>query len=669
MQLKFDAATCQNLEQSSRLEWLEANGLGGFASGTVSGIHTRRYHGLLTAALNPPVGRMLFVAKFEDTLIVDGQRVELSANRYNGVVHPQGHDYLSEFRLDPFPTWVYDIGDVEIEKRVFMAQGLDATVVEYEVRGLCKNCRLEVRPLIAFRDHHATTHSNEAIDGAFDWEEDGLVSIQLYDGLPRVYFGADYSNCEKTGYWYNRFEYAEEQARGLDFQEDLFQPFVLHFNLANSPKAVVITSLTGIPAHEATAMREQERRRRLTLRRHSPLPDPFIEDLAEAADQFVVLRGEGHSIIAGYPWFGDWGRDTMIALPGLTLVTGRFDVACGILQEFSKAMNRGMLPNRFPDAGDTPEYNTADATLWFFEAVRAYLHYSNDVTFVHNELYPCLLEAMDWHLRGTRHGIRCDADGLLLTGEPGVQLTWMDAKVGDWVVTPRHGKPVEIQALWYNALRILEDLSRRFGDTARARQMDDLARYAQRSFLAQFWDQDRGYLLDNTGDAAIRPNQIFAASLHYSMLDQEQIEAVVRCIDHHLLTPFGLRSLSPEDPAYRGRYAGGVYERDSAYHQGSVWLWLMGPFLTAYSRVHPGSPRLRELLHGMQPNLREACVGQLSEIADGDPPFTPGGCFAQAWSVAEILRAATENCAATSAQPAERQSPQVPEKELALRAP
>jgi predicted glycogen debranching enzyme len=664
MHLKFDAATCQDLQQSSRLEWLETNGLGGFASGTISGIHTRRYQGLLTAALNPPVGRMLLVAKFEDTLIVDGKRVELSANRYSGAVHPQGHEYLREFRLDPFPTWVYEIGEAQVEKRVFMAHGLDATVVEYEVKGLCNNCRLEVRPLIAYRDHHATTHSNEAIDGSFEWEEEGLVSVQLYDGLPRVYFGADYSKCEQTGHWYNRFEYAEEQARGLDFQEDLFQPFVLHFNLANSPKAVVIVSRTGIPAHEATTIREQERRRRLTLRRHSPLPEPFIEDLAEAADQFIVRRGEGHSIIAGYPWFGDWGRDTMIALPGLTLVTGRFEVACGILQEFSSALNKGMLPNRFPDAGDMPEYNTVDATLWFFEAARAYLHYSHDVTFVQEELYPCLVEAMDWHLRGTRHGIHADTDGLLLAGEPGVQLTWMDAKIGDWVVTPRHGKPVEIQALWYNAIRTLEEFALRFGDTARAVQMDELARRVQRNFLAQFWDPQRGYLLDNTDDASIRPNQIFAVSLHFSMLDQDQAAAVVGTVEQHLLTPLGLRSLSPQDPAYRGRYTGGVYERDSAYHQGSVWLWLMGPFLTAYARVHPGSPRLRELLNGLEGHLREAGVGQMSEIADGNAPFTPRGCFAQAWSVAELLRAATENVGNKTGTPVDLLS--APVKENAI---
>ena len=643
MRLLFDEMTCQDLEKSSRLEWLETNGLGGSASGTVSGIHTRRYHGLLTSALHPPVGRMLLVAKFEDTLVVDGYRVELSANRYDGAVHPQGYEYLREFRLDPFPTWVYEIGEARVEKRVFMVHGQDATVVEYEVKGMCKNCHLEIRPLVAYRDYHATTHSNDVIDRSVEWEEEGLVSVRPYDGLPRVYFGADYRKCEPTGYWYNRFQYAEEQARGLDFQEDLFQPFVLHFDLADSPKAVVIVSREAIPAHQATALREQERLRRMALRRHSPVSDPFLEDLTEAADQFVVRRGEGHTIIAGDPWFGDWGRDTMIALPGLTLVTGRFEVAAGILQEFAKALDHGMLPNRFPDAGEAPEYNTVDATLWFFEAIRAYLHYAQDEALVRDELYPRLLNAMDWHLRGTRYGIRADDDGLLMAGEPGVQLTWMDAKIGDWVVTPRHGKPVEIQALWYNAIRTLQELALRFGDSARAAQMGELAARARRSFLEQFWDSERGYLLDNTGDASIRPNQIFAASLHYSMLDPLQAAAVVETVERHLLTPLGLRSLSPSDPEYRGRYMGGVLERDSAYHQGSVWPWLMGPVLSAYARVHPGSPRIGELLNGVRPHLREAGIGQVSEVADGDPPYTPGGCFAQAWSVAELLRAGAEN--------------------------
>lgn len=645
MRLRCGEEVCHDLEQSSRLEWLETNGLGGFAAGTVSGIHTRRYHGLLTSALHPPVGRMLLVAKFEDTLVVGDHRVELSANRYPGAVHPQGYEYLREFRLDPFPTWVYEIGNVVVEKRVFMVHGQDATVVEYEVKGLCHRCKLEVRPLVAYRDYHATTHSNEALDRGYEWEEDGLVSVAPYAGLPRVFFAADFRNCEPTGHWYNRFEYAEEKARGLDFQEDLFQPFVLHFDLAHSPKAVVIVSREAIPAHEATALREQERMRREALRRQSPLPDPFLEDLTEAADQFAVRRGEGHSIIAGYPWFGDWGRDTMIALPGLTLVTGRFDVARGILREFAQALDRGMLPNRFPDAGEAPEYNTVDATLWFFEAARAYLTYSQDETFVRNELYPQLTEAMDWHLRGTRYGIRAEEDGLLHAGEPGVQLTWMDAKIGDWVVTPRHGKPVEIQALWYNAIRTLQELAERFGDKEQAVSLDELAGRARASFLAQFWDAERGYLLDNTGDASIRPNQIFAVSLPYTMLDREQAVAVVDTVEAHLLTPLGLRSLAPDDPAYRGRYEGGVVERDSAYHQGSVWLWLMGPFVTAYARLYPGSPRLAELLEGMRGHLREAGLGQMSEIADGDPPHTPRGCFAQAWSVAEILRAAVETAA------------------------
>jgi predicted glycogen debranching enzyme len=332
----------------------------------------------------------------------------------------------------------------------------------------------------------------------------------------------------------------------------------------------------------------------------------------------------------------------MIALPGLTLVTGRFDVARSILSEYAKSMSEGMLPNRFPDRGETPEYNTVDATLWFFEAARAYLHYSKDEAFVREVLYPRLVESMDWHLRGTRFGIHADEDGLLAAGAPGVQLTWMDAKVGDWVVTPRHGKPVEIQALWYNAIRTLGELAERFGDVDRAGEMEELARRARKSFLDQFWDPARGYLLDNIGDASIRPNQIIAASLHYTMLDEAQASAVVETVERHLLTPLGLRSLSPADPAYRGRYIGGVRERDSAYHQGPVWLWLMGPFLSAYARLYPGSPRLRELLDGLRGHLREGGIGQLSEIADSDPPHTPRGCFAQAWSVAEVLRAAAE---------------------------
>lgn len=651
MKLQFDEMVCRDLERSSRLAWLETNGLGGFASGTVSGVHTRRYHGLYTSALQPPVGRALLVAKFEDTLIVDGYPVDLSANRYRGAVHPQGYEYLREFRMDPFPTWVYEIGDVVVEKRVFMVHGRDATAVEYEVKGLCKNCRLEVRPLIAFRDYHATTHANPALHSGFSWEEDGLVSVQPYEGLPRVFFGADFRSCEPTGHWYHQFEYEEEQARGLDAHEDLFQPFVLHFDLSHSPKAVVVVSRESILAHEVTALRERERQRRQELRKQSPVADPFLEDLTEASDQFLVRRGDGHSIIAGYPWFGDWGRDTMIALPGLTLVTGRFDVARSILAEYARSMSEGMLPNRFPDRGETPEYNTVDATLWFFEAARAYLQYSKDEAFVREVLYPRLVESMDWHLRGTRYGIHAEEDGLLAAGAPGVQLTWMDAKVGDWVVTPRHGKPVEIQALWYNAIRTLGELADRFGDQTTAEQMENLAPRARKSFLEQFWDPGRGYLLDNTGDATIRPNQIIAASLHYTMLDEAQASAVVETVERHLLTPLGLRSLSPADPAYHGRYIGGVRERDSAYHQGPVWLWLMGPFLTAYARLHPESPRLREWFDGLRGHLREGGIGQFSEIADADPPHTPRGCFAQAWSVAEVLRAAAET-QGWAAQPA-----------------
>jgi predicted glycogen debranching enzyme len=637
---------CRDVEHSSRKEWLETNGLGGFASGTVSGIHTRRYHGLLTAALDPPARRMLLVAKLEDTIVVGDRRVELSANRYPGTVHPQGFEYLHQFRLDPFPEWVYDIDGVRLHKRIFMVHGRDATIVEYEVRGLAAHCTVEIRPLIAYRDYHSTTHSNEAINRQIEYDDERIVSVQLYEGLPRVFFGADYRSCEPTGHWYHSFEYAEEKARGLDYREDLFQPFVLRFDLADSPKAVVIVARQAIPSHEATALRERERARRAALRKTAPISDPFTEDLAEAADQFLVRRGEGHTVIAGYPWFGEWGRDTMIALPGLTLATGRYDIARGVLKEYASLMSQGMLPNRVPDFGDRPEYNTVDATLWFFEAVRAYLQYSHDEPFVLKELLPLLKDSVEWHLRGTRFGIQAGADGLLQSGVPGVQLTWMDAKVGDWVVTPRHGKPVEIQALWYNAIRILQALAARNSDTELAQRMGALAERVRTAFSTQFWLEDRGYLADcvseEGADPALRPNQVIALSLHYSMVDQARAERAFGAVTRELLTPFGLRTLAPSDSRYRGTYQGGVRERDTAYHQGSAWPWLMGPYLTAYGKLYPGSPEPKRLLQAFAPHLWEGGLGQISELADGDPPHTLRGCIAQAWSVGELLRAASE---------------------------
>ena len=652
--IRFGHEICRSLEAGLRREWLETNGIGGFASSTIIGLNTRRYHGLLTAATKPPLGRYVLLSKLEETLIVGGRPFELSANRYPGVVHPQGVLYLKEFWLDPFPVFLYQVDGAEIEKRVFMVQGENTTVVEYELRGLDGNpvpeCVLELRPLIAFRDYHATTHRNGALNPAVEVIP-GRATVAPYDGLPALHFAHNASELELTGHWYENFEYDAERDRGLDYREDLFNPFVVRFPLNQPASATLIASTERRDAAQAADLRRSAVQHRAQVLAASPSEEPLVRALVAAADQFIVRRGDLKTIIAGYHWFGDWGRDTMIALPGLTLVTARTDVAKSTLLAYANSLDRGMLPNRFPDAGESPEYNTVDATLWLLEAVRALVKYTGDLTFVRNCLYDRLKEIIDWHLRGTRYGIQVDRDGLLASGEPGVQLTWMDAKIGDWVVTPRHGKPVEIQALWYNALQVMEDLARQFRDSATENLVGELAARARDSFRRQFWNEEAGCLFDVVSgdfrDPAIRPNQILAVSLPHSMLPGGKARQVVDVVQRELLTPLGLRSLSPADPHYRARYEGGVWERDSAYHQGTVWPWLMGPFITAYVRVHRRTEQARTQaalwLADFAKHLSTAGLGQISEIADGEAPHQPRGCVAQAWSVAELLRAAVED--------------------------
>jgi predicted glycogen debranching enzyme len=619
------------LESGSRREWLETNGIGGFASSTVIGLNTRRYHGLLVAATQPPVDRMVLLSKFEETLVVGERRFELSCNRYPGVIHPQGHVYLREFRSDPFPTFVYEIDGLELTKTVFMPHGENTTVIEYALAG--GQAMLELRPLIAFRDYHSTTHQNSSIDGRLRIEP-GRVACSPYQGCPTLYLAHTDGEVRPDGDWYRNFEYTVEQERGLDFQEDLFNPLLLTFRIADLAPATVVASTEPRDAGCAPQLRAREAARRVAVLRDVPADDSFTRALVRAADQFIVKRGEESTVIAGYHWFSDWGRDTMIALPGLTLATGRYEEARRILLAFAASVDRGMLPNRFPDAGETPEYNTVDATLWFFEAARAYLAYTGDYGFVRTRLLDVLADIVAWHERGTRYGIRVDEDGLLLAGEPGVQLTWMDAKIGDWVVTPRHGKPVEIQALWYNALRVMADLS---GDP----KYTAMARKARDHFAPLFWNQEAGCLYDvvngDTRDGSIRPNQILAVSLFHSMLPDDLAARVVDTVERHLLTPYGLRSLAPSDPQYRGRYEGGPSSRDSAYHQGTVWPWLIGPFVTAYTRVHGRPPDWQEPFR----QYLEEQGGQLPEVFDGDAPHRAGGCMAQAWSVAELLRCLT----------------------------
>jgi predicted glycogen debranching enzyme len=653
--IQFKRETCRDVEAALQREWLETNGLGGFASSTIIGLNTRRYHGLLVAATRPPVGRLVLLSKLEETLLIDGKRFDLSANRYPGVIHPQGFHHLKQFRLDPFPVFTYEVEGIELEKSVFMIHGENSTVVHYELRknnrpDVPKNMRLEIRPLIAFRNHHGTTHENSAINPAVQ-EHSGLASVTPYHGLPSLHLAHNATELQHTGDWYRNFEYDAEHERGLDFSEDLFNPFILCFDLRLRRQASIIASTERRDVTQAVEYRRAEITRRRKALVASPIEDTFAQNLAAASDQYLVSRGHEKAVIAGYHWFGDWGRDTMIALPGLTLPTGKYEVARSILRTFAKHVDQGMLPNRFPDVGETPEYNTVDASLWFFEAARAYLSYTSDLEFVRDELYPVFADIISWHARGTRYGIRVDDSGLLASGEVGVQLTWMDAKVGDWVVTPRRGKPVEIQALWYNALCIMEDLARRFGDHAAEKRYRHMAAVAQWSFNRLFWNEKLGCLYDvvNGGqpDPSIRPNQIFAVSMPHNMLPEDRARRVVEKVEEHLLTSFGLRTLAPSDPQYRGHYTGGPTERDGAYHQGTVWPWLLGPFITAYIKVNGGSEEARRQaqawLSPLESQLAEAGLGHVSEIFEGDAPHRPCGCIAQAWSVAEILRVYLED--------------------------
>jgi predicted glycogen debranching enzyme len=650
--ISFDKSVCIDLQAGLGREWLEANGLGGFACGTITGANTRRYHGLLTAALNPPGGRMLLLSKLEETLVLGGHRIDLSTNEYAGAIHPEGYLLLSNFRLDPFPTWAFEVEGARLEKTVFMPQGSNTVQVEYKLLQAPQGTAivLEVRPLVAFRDYHSTTHENGVFNLALEIAPNA-ASLQPYQELPRLYFAHDASQLQEQSYWYKNFVYRMERERGLDFQEDLFNPFVLVWKLNKNQSATVIASTEQKEIREGVAIRNAELQRRHQLVALSPVDDPLVRALTVAADQFLAHRGEEWTVIAGYPWFTDWGRDTMISLPGLTLFTGRSDIAKSILRNFARHTDMGMLPNRFADSGEQPEFNSVDATLWFFEAARAYAAATDDYDFVRQELYPVFTEIIDFHIRGTRYNIKAEENGLLHAGAPGVQLTWMDAKIGDWVVTPRKGKPVEIQALWYNALRIMEDLAARVKDDEHRKKYSHLSSLASETFNRIFWNGDAQCLYDVVDgdllDRSIRPNQIFAVSLHHSMLSAERARAVVETVERELLTPVGLRTLSATDPQYRGTYQGDQRSRDSAYHQGTVWPWLLGPFISAYVKVNGGSAQSRsrahDLLRGIEKHLTEAGVGQISEIFDGDVPHHPRGCFAQAWSVAEVLRVLCED--------------------------
>ena len=639
--------------EPDRREWLETNGLGGYAMSTATGENTRRYHGLLVVATRPPVGRAVLLSKLEETLILGDRRVDLSTNRFPGVIHPAGFRFLTGFRKDPFPTFTWTVGGVILEKEVFMPHGENAVCVTWRLvtRGKAGPIGLEVRPLVAFRDSHALTRENATIDQTVEIGE-GRARLAPYKDLPALYVAHDGSGTQ-AGDWYRSFEYEEEERRVFDYREDLWHPLTVSYSFEEVPsgpaarrEAIVIASMSPRSAADLHPLRNSEISRREEIAARGG-GDPFIRKLLLAGDQFLVARGDLTTVIAGYPWFSDWGRDTMIALPGLTLATGRSEIAKEILLEFSRHVSEGMLPNRFPDGGEEPEYNTVDATLWYFEAVRAYVEATGDMALVGDRLFPLLSDIIAWHERGTRFGIRVDEDGLLASGADGQALTWMDARVNGRVITPRRGKPVEIQALWFNALSTMSDLAMSVGREDSSKVYRGAAEKCRRSFLAKFPEPGAGLadVVDRSArDASIRPNQIFAVSLHHSMVPGPLARRILETVTEHLLTPFGLRTLSPKDPAYRGRYEGGPEERDSAYHQGTVWPWLLGPYVEALLKTDGNGPAAgamaRAALEPLRAFLPGDGLGQLPEIFDGDLPHFPRGCVAQSWSVAELLRLA-----------------------------
>jgi predicted glycogen debranching enzyme len=667
---QYGREVCNHLAIAASREWLVTNGIGGYASGTISGILTRRYHGLLVAALKPPVARTLLLAKLDEIVGYNGQSYDLSANRWaDETISPQGYLNIESFSLEgTTPVWHFAFADGLLEKRIWMQQGENTTYIRYRYLRGSQPISLSLKALVNYRDHHGDTKGKSLFK--IDINEKNL-KIKAFTDAASLYLSAISPNPNQTHnfnwefnhIWYRNFALSVEKYRGLNETEDHLLAATGNCILQPGDSLTIVASTeSNAQLDSKVSLQEKSNRERKLLDfwdfSHS-IPSTsqtldrnhWIKQLVLAADQFIVDRSlpdnpKGKTIIAGYPWFTDWGRDTMIALPGLTIATGRYNIAKIILRTFARYVDRGMLPNVFPDAGETPHYNTVDATLWYFEAIRAYYEATKEREFL-AELFPLLIDIIEWHLKGTRYNIQMDDDGLLYAGESGVQLTWMDAKVADWVVTPRIGKPIEVNALWYNALvclnyfaAILDKSDSKYQKIAEK----------TRSHFSRFWYQEGGYCYDvldspEGNDPSFRPNQIFAVSLpsmglgaSLTPLQLSQQKMVIDKVAQKLLTSYGLRSLAREYINYTGIYGGNLLKRDASYHQGTTWSWLIGHFIQAHLRVYNNPELARSFLLPMANHLQDGCIGNISEIFDGDVPFLPRGCFAQAWSVAEVLR-------------------------------
>jgi len=658
-EVQFGREVCGELEIAESREWLVTNGLGGYASGTVAGTTTRRYHGLLVAALQPPVKRTVLVSGLDETVRYRGNNFSLATNRWvSGFLSPKGYLQIERFHLEGSkPVWRYAFEDALLEKRVWMKQGENTTYVRFSLVRGNESVDLDAKVLVNYRDFH---HTTQAQDWGTQVEpvEQGL-RVLASEGTTPFYLESATGSWTPRNEWYRNYFLTAEHNRGLDDHEDRLYAGQFHCELRVGESVTIVlsteqnTSLDGEEAltvqsnHEVKLFQNWQAKHAEICAMSAEEEPSWLWQLVLAADQFIVRRAlpgqaDGRSILAGYHWFNDWGRDTMIALPGLTLSMGRPEIARTILQSITPYVDRGMLPNNFPDAGGAPAYNSVDATLWFFEALRQYFEATQDREFL-RQLFPVLVGIIDAHVQGTRYNIKVDpTDALLYAGSPDVQLTWMDAKVGDWVVTPRIGKPVEINALWINALHTMAGFARRLERPGEG--YEKLAEKATRNFK-KFWNAERRSCYDvidtpsGEKDASLRPNQIFALSLPVSPLSQAQQKAVVDTIAEQLLTSHGLRSLGPLEPGYKGHYGGGPRERDSAYHQGAVWGWLLGPFAQAHYRVYQDAAMALSFLEPLGGTISSGGLGTLGEIFGAESPFAAVGAIAQAWTVAEVFRA------------------------------
>jgi predicted glycogen debranching enzyme len=652
--IELPREVCTLYPRSSRLEWLLTNGTGGFAMGTVAGSNTRRYHGLLVASLHPPVQRVVTLARLEETALTVQGDVPLSVNQYPNALYPDGYTRLTRFSLDEGPVWTWSIGGVEIERRVLLVPGEQTVVVRYASSG---PVRLRIAPLLAFRDYHALTHRNPGAWTGFEEQAapgGRVVRFQPYPSLPSLRIAHRGGAFRGAPEWHENVEYLEELDRGLDFREDLLLPGSFELELAPGRPELVAATVEAGAALDLESLgrlfRSETARSSPSIRavRRADEPGEARARLERAADAYLVRRADrSATVIAGYPWFTDWGRDTMISLPGLLIARGQLQLAREVLEGFLAHLDGGLVPNRFPDAAGPPEYNTVDATLFMFQAMHAWEQAGGSLAFIREVFYPAACAIVDAHLRGTHHGIHVDpVDGLLVAGGPGTNLTWMDARVEGVPVTPRHGKPVEVNALWYNALRLSERWARQLGDGPRARSFGREADLVAGAFDRAFWNDARrccfDVILPEGPDARLRPNQLFAVGLPFPLLDGRRRAMVLEAVEAALVTPVGLRTLARGDPGYRPTYRGAPSERDAAYHQGLVWPWLVGPYVDALFAVRGDSmetrARARSAVSSLISRMESGCLGQLPECFEPEPPFRPVGAPAQAWSVAEVLR-------------------------------